>query len=228
MRNGKIVLASLFVIASSQVQAQIVTNGSFENVQIGSPFYSLNSANVPGWTHTGDVGDAFLWAKGYVDSGGVVTVTGDGNQFATMGGGVGAGGTGHWEQTLTGLTPSATYNLSFKMAAEYIIQQSITVDFPTGSSTASQTFTAQPASTHFWQNWETKTMTFVPTSTSVNLRFSATTLYDVGLDSIVVTSVATSVPEPNAFAIFASIGTTGIGFFAHRRRSIRKGGSRHN
>jgi len=36
----------------------IITNGSFEAVQITAPF-SSNPADIPGWTHTGDIGVRF-------------------------------------------------------------------------------------------------------------------------------------------------------------------------
>jgi len=41
--------------------AQVVTNGSFEQVQI-VPTNSINPADIPGWTHSGTVGDALLWS----------------------------------------------------------------------------------------------------------------------------------------------------------------------
>src|ERR1022692_3211822 len=41
----------------------IITNGSFEAVQIGSPFFSANPADIPGWTHGGSPGDALLWGQ---------------------------------------------------------------------------------------------------------------------------------------------------------------------
>ena len=57
---GKLPLAVLFLLLFVSTCLADVTNGSFEAVQISSSF-SSNPANIPGWTHTGDVGDALLW-----------------------------------------------------------------------------------------------------------------------------------------------------------------------
>src|ERR1700686_145026 len=98
--------------------AATITNGNFEAVAIGSPFNSSNPANIPGWTHTGTVGDALLWAIGYSDGGGSVTVAGSGRQFVTLGGGFDATGSATWSTTITGLTAGNSYVLSFDTATE--------------------------------------------------------------------------------------------------------------
>src|ERR1700676_688327 len=98
------------------VFAASITNGSFEDVAIGSPFFSSNPANVPGWTHGGTVGDALLWAVGYSDGGGSITTAGAGNQFVTLGGGFGPTGTADWSTTITGLSAGGSYILSFMTA----------------------------------------------------------------------------------------------------------------
>jgi hypothetical protein len=158
---------------------------------------------------------------GYSDTFGSVTVAGQGNQFVTMGGGAGASGTAHWEQLLTGLTPGTTYALAFDMATEVdaslISSQSITVDFPTGSSTPATTFTTGPSSANYWRNWETKTMDFVADNSSVDLQFSATTQYDVGLDDVRVNAV----PEPSTLAAFG-VGAVGVlgSTWTRRRRTL--------
>src|SRR5437879_2265649 len=108
----------LAALAVSGWSAPIVLNPSFEAVQIASPFLSSNPADVPNWTHAGPVGDALLWAIGYHDSGGSITVAGAGNQFVTMGGGFQASGTGSWSQSISGFTIGLAYNLSFMLAGE--------------------------------------------------------------------------------------------------------------
>src|SRR5260370_6044448 len=127
--------------------AQTVMNGSFEAVQIGSPFKSINTADVPGWTKGGDTGDALLWAIGYSDCCGSIMVAGDGNQFVTLGGGFNTPGTADWSTTITGLTAGNSYVLNFMTATEQgpnfpaaIFPQTMTVGFISGSSTASQSF----------------------------------------------------------------------------------------
>ena len=117
--------------------APSIANADFEAVQIGSPFLSSNPADVPGWTHTGTVGDALLWAVGYADSGGSVTVAGHGNQFVTLGSGCcGAPvGSSAWQSTITGLTPGQTYKLTFALANEtdssFAYNQTMSVGFST-------------------------------------------------------------------------------------------------
>lgn len=118
-----------------------VTDGSFEAVQIGSPFLSSNPANIPGWTHSGALGDSLLWAIGYTDSGGSVTVAGDGNQFVTVVDLI-TPASATWTTTIAGLTPG-NHVLSFDIAVREVGgPQSWTVSFTSGSSTACQTFTA--------------------------------------------------------------------------------------
>jgi hypothetical protein len=209
MRHFRLPAAVLAVIfaTAGHVKADFVVNGSFEAVQIGSPFLSTNPADIPGWTHSGAVGDALLWHVGYADGGGNITVAGQGLQFVTLGGGFTANGTGMWQQTLTGLTAGTTYNLTFQMASEgsFSGSQSLTVDFASGSSTGAQTFTAGPSSANYWRNWETKTENFVATSSSVVLRFSATTQFDVGLDNVqVVAAGPVAVPAPSTLTLFAT------------------------
>src|ERR1039457_5989762 len=71
----------------------IITNGSFEAVQIGSPFSSAPPADIPGWTHGGSPGEAVLWAGGDAAGNGSRTTAGAGNQCGTGGGGGDGAGT---------------------------------------------------------------------------------------------------------------------------------------
>ena len=171
-------------------------------MRLGLPQNSRNPVDISGWTHTGTQGDALLWAVGYSDGSGSITVAGHGNQFVTMGGGDGISGTSGWQQTLAGLTPGASYVLTFDMASEGTFSgpQSITVDFPLGSRTAPVTFTAATSPVNYWRDWEEKTMTFVASASSATLRFSATTVYDVGLDYVRV--VSSAVPEPSSLILY--------------------------
>jgi hypothetical protein len=145
MRVHTYVLAAAmsFGIAAAQA-APIVINGDFEHPQIGSPFFSTNPADIPGWTHTGAPGDALLWNVGYGS-----IAAGHDNQFVTMGGGCcdnTAAGSAAWRTTVTSLVANQTYALEFMIAPEGNFSgaspQMLTVSFPIGSSTVSQTFTS--------------------------------------------------------------------------------------
>lgn len=151
-----------------------------------------------------------------------MTVAGDGQQFVTLGGGFDATGSSSWSQVLQGLSVGATYDLSFEMATEgtFSSPQSLTVDFPAGSSTGSQVFTAATPSSSYWSDWETKTMNFVATASDVTLEFSVTNIpYDVGLDNVQVNAASNAAPEPSTLAL-GGLGA-GLGLLARRRRAAR-------
>jgi hypothetical protein len=207
----------LVVAGSSTARADFVVNGSFEAVQIGAPFDSGNPADVPGWTHSGSGGDALLWAIGYVDGGGSVTVAGDGRQFVTLGSGFNQPPAfAAWSQTMTGLTAGDSYLLRFKMAAEGDDSgpQSLTAGFTSGSSTGPQNFFAVNGA-NYWRNWIPESMTFLATSSSVTLQFSVNQSFDVGIDAV---SVVQSVPEPSTLAILGGLVVSAVPFALRRSR----------
>jgi hypothetical protein len=219
------ICAGLSAVTSGSAFAQNVTNGSFEAVQIGPPFVSTNPADIPGWTHTGTVGDGLLWAVGYSDPDGSVTVAGDGKQFVTLGGGIGVAGSASWTTKITGLTVGDTYDLNFKIANQgplppegNIGLQVMTVGFSDGSSTGPSMFTAPTngVGLPYWRFWLSETLPFAATATSVDVVFSVTNqAADMGLDSV---SVPVPVPEPSTWAMLA-LGFAGLGLLAHRARA---------
>jgi hypothetical protein len=205
-----IFVGALMALGSSGWAAIIVAggNGSFESPVLSSPFYDMNASDVPGWTHSGTVGDAVIWAIGYTDPGGSATVAGDGNQFATLGGGYQTSGSAGLSTTITGLTAGASYVLSFDIANEggdtEGLAESLTVSFSSGSSTGPQLFTAPPNNINYWRIWLPESETFVATADSATVTFAVTNQpYDMGLDAVNVAAVVTGIPEPGALPLWA-------------------------
>lgn len=207
-RLAGIAIAALAGSLTAASAAPVVVNGSFEDVAIGSPFFSTNVADVPGWTRSGSAGDAALWRVGYVDGGGTVTVAGDGQQFTTLGGGAsGTTGATTWAQTIGGFAVGSVYQLDFVMSAEcgpnfsfaQCRNQSITATIDQVAD-VSQVFTAFNTLGSYWKDWESKSLTFTADSTSVTLSFFANVPYDVGLDNVRITERG-AVPEPGSLIL---------------------------
>lgn len=193
----------LAVILAVPAAAAVISNGDFEAVPIGSPFFSNNASDVPGWIHEGDDGGGFLWGIGFSDLGGSVTVAGSGNQFVTLGGGFDHVGTSSWSTSISSLVPGQSYLLDFMLADENTftsIPQEITVDFTAGSATLPATFAATLLPVHnYWRTWQNQETAFVATGSNATVRFTSTTRFDVGLDNVRVTEAV--VPEPRLIAL---------------------------
>jgi len=229
--NRKLIVSALIAVlagvAPSAAGAVSITNGSFEAVQIGAQ-NTINPADIPGWTHSGDVGDALMWNNNFNiccnGNGGIPNAfTGDGHQFVSMGGGFNVvGSTSAWSQVLTGLVVGQTYVINFKVAAEgETPTQQLTVGMTTGSLTPSQLITT-PVSPgifpFFWANWGSESYSFVADATSATLQFSVSDqAYDVGLDAV---SISSGVPEPSTWAMLM-IGFAGLGFVSYRQSRRR-------
>jgi hypothetical protein len=193
--------------AGSATASPVVPNPGFEQVQIPCPFcVSVNTpSDIPGWTRSGADGDGWIWRVGYTDADGSITTAGSGNQFVTLGGGEFVSAFASWTTTVTGLSPTTVYALSFLMASEGgNASQSITATLSNGA-TGAGTFSAPPSTANYWRDWVQQTLQFTASGSSATLTFSATTQQDVGLDAIAVTAL----PEPRTLGLLA-LGLLGV------------------
>ena len=75
--------------------------------------------------------------------------------------------------------------------------ETMTVDFPSGSSTGSQSFTAPANVQNYWKVWLPKSLTFVATASSATVRFSVTNQpFDMGLDNVSIPGAPALTPAP--------------------------------
>jgi hypothetical protein len=195
--------AGLLLLPAAASASPILPNGSFEAVQIGSPFFSVSAADIPGWIHTGSPGDALLWAVGYADGNGSITTAGAGNQFVTLGGGFDGAGSAQWSTTITGLTAGDAYVLGFMTATELGTgiepggPQTMTVGFSSSSATLPESFTSPDSSAAYWRTWINQDYLFVASASTAVVDFSVTNqMYDMGLDNVTIAPAGTSAPEP--------------------------------
>ena len=122
---------------------------------------------------------------------------------------------------MTGLTPGNSYNLSFAIASESGCCSIAQVSFLSGSSTASQNFSALNSG-QYWTAWQIVQMTFLATASSVTLQFtnlvnSQDGGLDLGLDNVSVTDAVAATPLPAALPLFAT-GLGALGVLGWRRK----------
>ena len=203
-------LTLLSSLGSGAHAANLVTNGSFELDSFNSSGsgYSLGLVGgaVTGWFIPASDG-VYPWGLQNVNifNAGPAAA---GFQWLVLGE-VNTGTQYTIQQTLTGLTPLATYTLGFAIASEQGCCSTAEVSFLSGSGTASQTFNA-PNSGSYWTEWGYKSMTFVASNASVTFQFknlnpSASNGYDLGLDDVSVVGV----PEPSTWTLMG-LGVAGL------------------
>jgi hypothetical protein len=194
------VAAALLFSSSNAFAAGSIVNGSFET----DPFsfdgtLDLGGAStLTGWTTLNN--GTYPWGLPNTNTYNAGP-TPYGNQWVIVGNFCG-GGT--WiEQTVGGFTVGETSTLSFALASEQPSQTGalVEVSFPSGSSTASQTFEAPLRGANYWDTWGTFSMQFVANSTSVTIRFAglAGPGCDAGIDNVNVSATTVAAPTSTTY-----------------------------
>lgn len=183
------------LLGAGTVQAAGFTNGSFE------------TGDLTGWTSSAD--SFGLNPFGTTYGSGM-----DGRYWAWL---AGFEAPRFIEQTVTGLTASTSYSVSFIMASESTKSDQVIV---TADGISAQTFLAPPITNTFWDNWVMQTYSFTASGSAATIRFSTFGLdsraqFDVGIDNVMLSTAA--VPEPETYALMLA----GLGVLAWvaRRRS---------
>lgn len=235
-RTAPLALAALVIAAlPTAAGANLVNNGSFEvtNVTITTQFLATTTANwsnsdigealvTPNWFFTGqlfpNVGIAGAFPQTSPDGGNFVLSDGDFHNSPLL-------------QTITGLTPSSVYTLSFYQALAQDTEPPITIPGPVsgrwqvslGASSQLSAFMTGNGATLTFSPWALQTMTFTATSATEVLSFLSIGAGDpplLGLDGI---TLAAAVPEPDSLAL---IGLGGL-LLALKLRHERKAKARH-
>jgi hypothetical protein len=193
--NGTVSDPATYTWTITTANTDLITNGSFEADTFsyyGTLDLGSSSNPLTGWTTL--MSGAYPWGLPYPNTFNAGP-TPYGNQWVIVGNECDQG-TSWIEQTIN-TTAGQSYTLSFALASEYGGSGAqVVVSFPTGSSTASQTFTAPPRVTNYWDTWATSSMDFTADSASATIRFTSVPVSvsdgcDAGIDNVSVTAAQT-------------------------------------
>lgn len=200
-------------VAVAFIPANLLTNGSFEQVQVtGEPWFIRSFSSLPGWTQIGDGVD--LVHNNYEQPTLPVLVdASDGVQFLDMNQ---AGALGGVEQTVTA-TAGTVYTLKLDATAWATNSRGGTLGYALYDPASGQTLASGSFTDPTGGAWVTQTLSAAATSGSIGVRIQG--LYaaqaGMGLDNVRLT--AAPVPEPGEWAILGT-GLGVAGFAARQRR----------
>jgi uncharacterized protein DUF642/PEP-CTERM motif-containing protein len=209
------------VLLSGAAEANLVTNGSFDNTSGqfvnnagGGDDVPVGSNAISGWTISGiyDV----LWIPGGGQYGELTASPGNGSQyFLDLTGTSDHAPYDGVSQTIA-TTANDTYRLTFDLgsATQWGIQDGLVAS--AGTTSALFTSTNPGNSTNFWNS---ETLNFTATGSSTVISFvGASGQSYIGLDNVnVVQTGVSAVPEPSTWMMML-MGFAGLGFVARQSK----------
>lgn len=201
-------------LGAASAQANLVTNGSFEDPTTGSYTHiGVGSPALTGWTVSGapgtgvDVVTQSLLGAAY-----------DGAQYVDL---AGSPGPGTISQTLATVV-GQLYQLTFAYSSNWqggLSTKQATVSVLDGFTSLYSDTLSHSGSSLSNLDWQVVTTTFTATSASTTLQFDSISggSWGILVDAVSVDAVTSPVPEPGSLAL---AGIAGIGaFFARRRKA---------
>ena len=211
-------LLALATLASPALAASYVLNGSFETAT-ATTTSSFQTAGVADWTNS-DIGEALVFPSWYTNgylfppnvglAGSFPQTSPDGGNF------VFSDGDYHHSpilQTINGLTPGNSYDLSFYQALDQDTEPNVTVPGPVtaywqvslGTSVQNSPMMSGDGSIPTFSPWTQQTMSFTANTATEVLSFFSIGTGDPPLVMLDGVSLVDSAPEP------ASIWLAGLG-----------------
>ncbi len=231
MKTNATVLALLALTTFNSEAANLVSNGSFDNIastwvdntgRAGNDLQSAGGTAIPGWSPIPGFSNQ-IWIdtpNGY----GLAASPGNGSAyFVDLTGEANDKPYGGIEQTIATIA-GASYELTFDLGASTLYNTSglgaaaLTASATGASALALQLFTLAPTASN---QWASESLSFTADSSSTVIEFLGSTTYTsryTGLDNVAVTEqVIAAVPEPsNAALLIAGFGAVGWGLRKRR------------
>jgi hypothetical protein len=226
-------LGTLIFASAPGQAANLLTNGGFEQPDIGGYLYlNPGSTTITGWTVGAQVGSAAGTQVQFTDNSAFASygvVGSEGGQFLDLTGGVGRGGgvVSDGFATLAG----TQYSVAFDVGAFFVrgagSYGDATIDLFIDGALV-QSFTNVMSLSTVGSDWERKVYSFTGTGAAMTIGLysslsTSSSNLGVGLDNVVVEQLASppisgAVPEPASWALMiAGLGVAGA---ALRRRGM--------